>query len=123
MRRKIFHLIILIGALTNAYSMSTMDMPLYIIIGTSVLYIGVFELMFALMEPRFIRAERQRNLSKFPFLRELINAKKAKITLKDGTVHYNATFDDYINKKDAKTLRINVATVKTKKEPDNCHYS
>ena len=92
-------------------------MPAWLIILMSVIYVVIFEGLLLAIEPRLVRAERERNVKAYPFLRELVDAKKATVTLRDGTVFYNATFEGYAHPRDAKTILLNVHTVKTKKVP------
>ena len=108
----------LVGAMSTAIVMTMTGASIIIIIGTTLAYISIFELLIFFLEPRLALAERKRNLTKYPFLRELINAKKATVTLATGEKIYNATFAGYINEKDAKTIKLNITTPKTKKEPE-----
>lgn len=119
MKKILFQLIIFIGALSNAIVMTMIGASTLLIISTTIVYIVIFELLILLLEPRLALAERKRNLSKYPFLRELINAKKATVTLITGEKIYNATFAGYIDNKDAKTIKLDIITPKTKKEPEN----
>ncbi|MCM3720804.1 response regulator [Solibacillus isronensis] len=116
MRKKIVHIVVIVGALSNAAILAFMDMPVWLIILMSVIYIVMFEGLLLILEPRLVRAERERNIKAFPFLRELVVAKKATVTLRDGSVLYNATFEGYVHPKDAKTILLYVHKVKTKKE-------
>lgn len=116
MRKKIIHIVVIAGALSNAAILAFMDMPAWLIILMSVIYIVIFEGLLLVLEPRLVRAERERNVKAFPFLRELVDAKKATVTLRDGSVLYNATFEGYAHPKDAKTILLYVHKVKTKKE-------
>lgn len=116
MRKKIIHIVVIVGALSNAAILAFMDMPTWLIILMSVIYIVIFEGLLLVLEPRLVRAERERNVKAYPFLRELVDAKKATVTLRDGSVLYNATFEGYANPKDAKTILLYVHKVKTKKE-------
>ncbi|MEO4052370.1 response regulator [Solibacillus sp. CAU 1738] len=118
MKKLLFQLIILIGALSNAIVMTMIGASTILIISTTIAYIVIFELLILFLEPRLALAERKRNLTKYPFLRELINANKATVTLVTGEKIYNATFAGYINEKDAKTIKLNITTPKTKKEPE-----
>lgn len=116
MKKKILHTVVIIGALSNAAILAIMDMPPWLIILMSVIYVVIFEGLLLLLEPRLVRAERERNVKAYPFLRELVDSKKATVTLRDGTVLYNVTFEGYANPKDAKTILLYVHTVKTKKD-------
>ncbi|MBM7664306.1 hypothetical protein JOC25_000762 [Solibacillus kalamii] len=116
MRKKIIHIVVIIGALSNAAILAFMDLPAWLIILMSVIYIVIFEGLLLVLEPRLVRAERERNVKAYPFLRELVDAKKATVTMRDGSVLYNATFEGYAHPKDAKTILLYVHKVKTKKE-------
>lgn len=116
MRKKIIHIVVIIGALSNAAILASMDLPAWLIISMSVIYIVIFEGLLLVLEPRLVRAERERNVKAYPFLRELVDAKKATVTMHDGSVLYNATFEGYAHPKDAKTILLYVHKVKTKKE-------
>lgn len=117
MKRKWLHGVVFLGALSNAIVLGTMKMPVWIIILTTVIYVFIFELLILSLQPRLIRAERERNVTTYPFLRELVHAKKATVTLKDGTILYNVKYEGYANEKEAKTILVHISTVKTKKEP------
>ncbi|MEK4426257.1 response regulator [Solibacillus sp. FSL K6-1523] len=117
MRNKISHGIVFLGAISNAIILASMNISIWIIILTTVIYVFIFELIIYSLGPRLVRAERERNVTTYPFLRELVGAKKATVTLKDGTIIYNAKFEGYANVKDAKTILVHIATIKTKKEP------
>lgn len=115
MRKKIMHTVVIIGALSNAAILAIMDMSPWLIILMSVIYVVIFEGLLLVLEPRLVRAERERNVKVYPFLRDLVDAKKATVTLRDGTVLYNVTFEGYAHPKDAKTILLHAHTVKTKK--------
>lgn len=117
MRKKLMHAVVIIGALSNAIILAVMKMPAWLIILMSVIYVAIFQGLLYILEPRLVRAERERNVKAYPFLRELVEAKKATVILRDGTVYYNATFVGYAKARDAKTILLNVHTVKTKKAP------
>ena len=117
MRKKLFYTIIIVGAISNAIILSNMDTPLVLIVGMTVLYIAIFMGAIYLIEPRLVKMEREQNVRAYPFLRELMDAKKATVTLRDGTVYYNTTFGGYEQNRDATTIILQVHTVKTKKEP------
>ncbi|AWE08046.1 response regulator [Lysinibacillus sp. 2017] len=119
MRKKAFNAIIIIGAISNAIILANMNTPIWLIIVMSIVYIAIFTGAIYLMEPRLVKMERQQNLKAYPFLRELLDAKKMTITLRDGIILYNATFEGYKSKRDATTLLIHVHTVKTKKAPSS----
>lgn len=67
MRKKILHIVVIIGALSNAAILAFMDMPVWLIILMSVIYIIMFEGLLLILEPRLVRAERERNVKAFPF--------------------------------------------------------
>lgn len=117
MRKKLLHAVVIIGALSNAVILAIMDMPMWLILAMSVIYVIIFEGLLLALEPRLVRAERERNVKAYPFLRELVDAKKATVTLRDGTTLFNATYEGYAHPKDAKTILLHVHTVKTKKAP------
>ncbi len=118
MKNLLLQMMILVGALSTAIVMTMIGATIFIIIGTTITYIAIFEILIYILEPRLALAERKRNLSKYPFLIELINAKKATVTLLTGEKIYNATFAGYINEKNAKIIKLNITTPKTKKEPE-----
>ena len=117
MRKKVFNAVIIIGAISNAIILANMNTPIWLILVMSVVYIAIFTGAIYLLEPRLVRMEREQNLKAYPFLRELLDAKKVTVTLRDGTILYNATFEGYKNKRDATTILVHVHTVKTKKAP------
>lgn len=67
MRKKILHIVVIIGALSNAAILAFMDMPVWLIILMSVIYIIMFEGLLLILEPRLVRAERERNVKRFLF--------------------------------------------------------
>ncbi|MEK4627986.1 MAG: response regulator [Solibacillus sp.] len=117
MRKKLLHTVVIVGALSNAVILAMMDMPIWLIVLMSVIYVVIFEGLLLVLEPRLVRAERERNVKVYPFLHELVDAKKATVTLRDGTTLYNTTFEGYAHPKDAKTILLHTQTVKTKKAP------
>jgi hypothetical protein len=117
MRKKLIHTIVIVGALSNAVILAMMDMPIWLILLMSVIYVVIFEGLLFVLEPRLVKAERERNVKAYPFLRELVDAKKATVALRDGTILYNTTFEGYAHAKDAKTIVLHTHTVKTKKAP------
>ena len=116
MRKKLFHAIIIIGAICNAISLSMTDASSVIVITTTICYVLLFEGLVLYLEPRFALAERRRNLKTYRFLPDLLEAKRATVKLRNGETLYNAIFTGYIHKKDAKTIVIDVTTPKTKKQ-------
>lgn len=115
MRKTVFQVVIFAGALSNAIMLAMANTSIYLVVGSTVVYIIAFQLLLRYMEPRFIRAERLRNTTKYPFLTELQSAKKATVILQDGSIYYNATFGDYVDKSSSK-IKLFVSTVKTKKQ-------
>lgn len=107
--------IVIVGAFSNAIMLAVMEMPIGLIIVLTVLYVAIFEVLLYGLEPRLVRAERERNVQAYSFLKDLKGAKKATVTLRDGTIYYNTTFEGYANKRDAQTILLNVHAVKTKK--------
>lgn len=84
MRKKLLHTVVIVGALSNAVILAMMDMPIWLIVLMSVIYVVIFEGLLLVLEPRLVRAERERNVKVYPFLHELVDAKKATVTLRDG---------------------------------------
>ncbi|WP_274307396.1 response regulator [Solibacillus daqui] len=115
MRKKVMQGIVIVGALSNAIILAFMEMSIWLIIVMTILYVAIFQVLLYVLEPRLVRAERERNVQAYSFFRDLKDAKKATVTLRDGTIYYNVTFEGYANKRDAKTILLNVHTVKTKK--------
>lgn len=115
MRKTIFQFVIFAGALSNAIMLVMSNASVYLVVGSTIVYIIGFQLLLRYMEPRFIQAERRRNVTKYPFLTELQSAKKATVTMHDGSVYYNATFGDYVEKSATK-IQLHVSTIKTKKQ-------
>ncbi|MEK4229971.1 response regulator [Solibacillus sp. FSL H8-0538] len=116
MRKKLFHGVIFLGAISNALALSMTDASSVIIISTTILYVVLFELVILFLEPRLVLAVRKRNVKKYPFMRDLLEAKRATIKLENGETLYNAAFTRYIHSKDAKTIVLDVTTPKTKKQ-------
>lgn len=115
MRKIVFQVVIFAGALSNAVMLVMSEASIYLIVGSTIVYIVGFQFLLRYMEPRFVRAERLRNTTKYPFLTELQSAKKATVILQDGSIYYNATFGEYVDKSSSK-IKLNVSTVKTKKQ-------
>lgn len=116
MRKKLFHIIIILGAVSNAIALSMTDASSVIVITTTICYVLLFEGLVLYLEPRFALAERKRNLKTYRFLPELIEAKRATVKLRNGETIYNTIFTGYLHKTDAKTIVIDVTTPKTKKQ-------
>ena len=64
MRKKLFHLIVILGAISTAITMYVMTKNTSIVVITTTLYVVLFEGIFIFMQPRLIVAERKRNLQK-----------------------------------------------------------
>ncbi|KYG92232.1 response regulator [Metasolibacillus sp. FSL H7-0170] len=118
MRKILYHIIVFLGAISNAFMMARLNVGPAILIGTTVAYVVVLEGLFLFLEPRLAVAARKRNLTTYPFLKNLIDAKKATVTLKTGEVIYNASFNGYSNPKDANTIKLDITQPKTKKQPE-----
>ena len=108
MRKRIFHLIVILGAISNAISMIVLTSNIWIIIGTTAAYVMIFEALFIFLQPRLILAERKRNLRKYPELKKLIETESAIITLVSGETIYNASFVGYSSPKETKQIEIEV---------------
>lgn len=117
MRKNVFYAIIVIGAISNAFILANMETAPWLIAVMTIVYIAIFSGAIYLLTPRLVKMEREQNMKAYPFLRELIDAKKATVTLKDGTIYYNVTFGGYEQKRDATTIILHVHTIKTKKVP------
>lgn len=115
MRKTIFQFVIFAGALSNAIMLVMSNASIYLVVGSTVVYLVGFQFLVRYMEPRFIEAERMRNATKYPFLTELQSAKKATVILQDGSIYYNTTYGDYVDKSSSK-IKLHVSTVKTKKQ-------
>ena len=116
MRIKLFHLIVILGAIINAISMSVMTQNHSIVIITTTVYIVFFEGIYYLMKPRLIMAERKRNLRKYPLLKKLIDAERAIITLITGETLYNVKFSGYISPKEVSLIEVHIHKPKQPKK-------
>ncbi len=123
MRKKLFHLIVLLGAISNAITMSIMTKNIAIVIITTTLYVVLFEGIYIFMQPRLIAAERKRNLRKYPLLKKLIDTERAIVTLLSGETLYNVQFVGYSSPKEVHLIEVHLhkpkqakkeATVETK---------
>ena len=106
MRKKLFHTIIVIGAIINFISMQQKTDQFWIVLGTTVLYVLLFEGIYLLVEPRLIQAEQKGNTRKYPLLSKLITSKRAIVKTVTGETYYNAAFAGYPLKKDASTIAL-----------------
>lgn len=118
MRKVMYHLIVLLGAISNAMMMARLNVSPIILISTTVVYVVILEVLYIILEPRLAIATRKRNLTKYPFLKDLIEAKKATITLFNDEIIYNAAFVGYKNDKDTTTIKIEITEPKTKKQQE-----
>ena len=116
MRKNLFHLIVIFGAISNAITMMLMTTNIWIVMGTTAVYVIVFEALFIFMQPRLIIAERKRNIRKYPELKKLIETKSAIITLTSGDTIYNASFVGYSSPKETKQIEIEVHRPKQAKK-------
>jgi hypothetical protein len=116
MRPILFHSIIFIGAITNGIAMAAITSNRWIIIGTTIFYVLLFELVFLYLHPRLIKAERIRNLRKYPLFKQLVEAKKVALTLKSGEVLYQVTFQGYSTEKETKAIVVAIHKPKQGKQ-------
>ncbi len=115
MKKLLFHLIVIFGAISTAVTMTTIDMSKGIIILTTVIYVCIFEGLYIFMAPRLIMAERKRNIRKYPLLQKLIDNEKSSITFDNDETIYNATFLGYSSPKDVKNIDIEILIPKQAK--------
>lgn len=106
MRKKLFHTIIVIGAIINFISMQQKTDQFWIVIVTTVIYVLLFEGIYLLVEPRLILAEQKGNMRKYPLLRQLQVNDRSIVKTVDGKIYYNATFAGYPLKKDATIIAL-----------------
>jgi hypothetical protein len=116
MRKLLFHLIIIFGAISNAITMTVLTSNVWIVMGTTAAYVIIFEAIFIFLKPRLILAERKRNLRKFPELKKLIETEKSIITLTSGETIYNASFVGYSSPKETKQIEIEIHRPKQAKK-------
>ena len=123
MRKKLFHLIVILGAISNAITMTIMTQNTAIVMITTALYVVLFEGIYIFLQPRLIVAERKRHLRKYPLLKKLIETERAIVTLKSGETLYNVQFVGYSSPKEVHLIEIHLhkpkqakkdATVETK---------
>ena len=123
MRKKLFHLIVILGAISNAVTMGIMTQNTAIVMITTALYVVLFEGIYIFLQPRLIVAERKRNLRKYPLLKKLIDTERAIVTLMSGETLYNAQFVGYSSPKEVHLIEVHIhkpkqakkdATVETK---------
>ena len=116
MRKKLFHLIVIIGAISNAITMSIMTQNTAIVMITTTLYVVLFEGIFIFMQPRLIVAERKRNLRKYPLLKKLIDTERAIIKLISGETLYNVQFVGYSSPKEVHLIEVHLHKPKQAKK-------
>lgn len=116
MRRLLFHLIIIFGAISNAITMTVLTSNGWIVMGTTAAYVIIFEAIYLFLQPRLILAERKRNLRKFPELKKLVETERAIITLTSGETIYNASFVGYRSSKETKQIEIQIHRPKQAKK-------
>jgi hypothetical protein len=123
MRKKLFHLIVILGAISNAITMTIMTQNTVIVMITTALYVVLFEGIYVFLQPRLIIAERKRNLRKYPLLKKLIDTERAIVTLMSGETLYNVQFVGYNSPKEVHLIEVHLhkpkqakkdATVETK---------
>lgn len=108
MRNTFFHLIVLFGAVSNIITMTMSSTNIWIVIGSTVLYVLIFEGVYLLLKPRILQAERKGNLRKYPFLTTLMENEKSTIELVNGEKIYNAKFKDYSSPQEVKKIDIEI---------------
>lgn len=116
MRKLLFHLIVIFGAISNTITMTVLTSNVWIVMGTTAAYVIIFEAIFIFLQPRLILAERKRNLRKFPELKKLIETEKSIITLTSGETIYNASFVGYSSPKETKQIKIDIHRPKQAKK-------
>ena len=123
MRKKLFHLIVILGAISNAITMTIMTQNTVIVMITTALYVVLFEGIYVFLQPRLLIAERKRNLRKYPLLKKLIDTERAIVTLMSGETLYNVQFVGYNSPKEVHLIEVHLhkpkqakkdATVETK---------
>lgn len=108
MKKLLFHLIVILGAISTAVTMAALDTSKLIIVFTTVIYVLIFEGLFIFMAPRLIMAERKRNSRIYPMLQKLIDNERSSITLHNDETIFNATFLGYSSPKDVKNIDIEI---------------
>ena len=116
MRKKLFHLIVILGAISTAITMYVMAKNTSIVVITTTLYVVLFEGIFIFMQPRLIVAERKRNLQKYPLLKKLIDTERAIVTLITGEKLYNAEFVGYSSPKEVHLIELHLHKPKQAKK-------
>lgn len=116
MRKKLFHLIVILGAISNAITMTIMTQNTAIVMITTALYVVLFEGIYIFLQPRLIVAERKRNLRKYPLLKKFIETERAIVTLMSGETLYNVEFVGYSSPKEVHLIEIHLHKVKQAKK-------
>ena len=116
LRKKLFHLIVIIGAISNVITMSIMTQNTAIVMITTTLYVVLFEGIYIFMQPRLIVAERKRNLRKYPLLKKLIDTDRAIVTLISGETLHNVQFIGYSSPKEVHLIEVHLHKPKQAKK-------
>ena len=116
MRKKLFHLIVILGAISTAITMYVMTKNTSIVVITTTLYVVLFEGIFIFMQPRLIVAERKRNLQKYPLLKRLVETERAIVTLITGETLYNVEFVGYSSPKEVHLIELHLHKPKQSKK-------
>ena len=116
MRKKLFHLIVILGAISTAITMYVMTKNTSIVVITTTLYVVLFEGIFIFMQPRLIIAERKRNLQKYPLLKRLVDTERAIVTLITGETLYNVEFVGYSSPKEVHLIELHLHKPKQAKK-------
>jgi len=116
MRKKLFHLIVILGAISTAITMYVMTKNTAIVLITTTIYVVLFEGIFIFMQPRLIIAERKRNLQKYPLLKKLIDTERAIVTLITGETLYNVEFVGYSSPKEVNLIELHLHKPKQAKK-------
>ena len=116
MRKKLFHLIVILGAISTAITMYVMTKNISIVVITTTLYVVLFEGIFIFMQPRLIIAERKRNLQKYPLLKRLVDTERTIVTLITGETLYNVEFVGYSSPKEVHLIELHLHKPKQAKK-------
>ena len=116
MRKKLFHLIVILGAISTAITMYVMTKNTSIVVITTTLYVVLFEGIFIFMQPRLIIAERKRNLQKYPLLKRLVDTERTIVTLITGETLYNVEFVGYSSPKEVHLIELHLHKPKQSKK-------
>ena len=116
MRKKLFHLIVILGAISTAITMYVMTKNTAIVLITTTIYVVLFEGIFIFMQPRLIVAERKRNLQKYPLFKKLIDTERAIVTLLTGETLYNVKFAGYSSPKEIHLIELHLNKPKQAKK-------